>query len=141
MDFRFTLENDEIIQAYLLLTNRDIPRPDCIHEIQNNRLKVFLNTRFTRLNSNPKFCQEAANPTSRSFKLSRDKRRFLVKVKVSERLKALNGQLMDLAMEVEVQTNYARQVYFLEKYQVGDTRTIPVVGPNSVVSHGPSCLL
>ena len=64
-----------------------------------------------------------------------------MKVKVSERLKALNGQLMDLAMEVEVQTNYARQVYFLEKYQVGDTRTIPVVGPNSVVSHGPSCLL
>ena len=49
MDFRFTLENDEIIQAYLLLTNRDIPRPDCINEIQNNRLKVFLNTRFTRL--------------------------------------------------------------------------------------------
>ena len=39
MDFRFTLENDEIIQAYLLHTNRDIPRPECILEIQNNRLK------------------------------------------------------------------------------------------------------
>ena len=42
MDFRFTLENDEIIHAYLLLTNRDITRPDCIHEIQNNRLKGIL---------------------------------------------------------------------------------------------------
>ncbi len=64
-----------------------------------------------------------------------------MKAKASEHLKALNGQLMELALEVEVQTNNARQVYFLEKYQVGDTRTIPVVGPNSVVSLGPSCSL
>lgn len=53
---------------------------------------------------------------------------------VSERLKGLNGQLMELALEIEVQANHAREVYFLERYQVGDTRTIPVVRPNGLVS-------
>ena len=42
MDFRLTLENDEIIRTYLLLTKREIPRLDCIPETQNNPLKGIL---------------------------------------------------------------------------------------------------
>ncbi len=42
MDFRLPLENNESIYVYLLLTNRDTPRPDCIHEIQNIPLKGIL---------------------------------------------------------------------------------------------------
>ena len=49
-----------------------------------------------------------------------------MKRKVSSRFKNQNGHLMDLALEVEAKTNQARQVYFLERYQMDDTRSITI---------------
>ncbi len=44
--------------------------------------------------------------------------------KVSSRFRNQNGQLMDLALEIEAKTNEARQVYFLQRYQLDEKRTL-----------------